>query len=155
MTRRTKNIIKITLGVITLVVISVALLMAWTNPDRAEVHKRVVAQVVNKFDMNKLNLTEPERDQYNNYMWSNTNPDILRKEIAPRFLLEDYGLWSSGYIYIKDENGAFVYKKKVTQGMFNKVSVVDEQELMQYVLEAHRINEQRTATAGGKRQAAQ
>lgn len=156
MSRRIKNIIKITLGVITLLVIAIALIMAWTNPNRAEVHKRELAQVVNRFDINKLNLTEAERDQYNNYMWSNTNPDILRKEVAPRFVVEDYGLWTSGFICIKDEKGAFVYKKKVTTGVFNKISVVDEQELMQAILKAHRINEQRTAAAAaGKQQAAQ
>ena len=155
MKRKVKNTIKITLGVITLIVVVVALIMAWTNPNRSEVHKRVVAQVVNKFDINKLQLTDAERDQYNNYMWSNTNPDILRKEIAPRFVVEDYGLWTSGFICIKNENGGFAYKKKVTTGMFNNVKVVNEQELMQYILEAHRINEQRTATAATSQQAAQ
>ena len=76
---RIKRIIKITLAVIVLFVVSLATIMACTNPDRAEVHKRLVAQVVDKYDMNKLNLTEAEREQYNNYMWSNTNPISLIK----------------------------------------------------------------------------
>ncbi|MBP5688559.1 MAG: hypothetical protein IK100_00805 [Muribaculaceae bacterium] len=153
MTRRTKNIIKITLGLITLFVVAVALIMTWTNPSKED-HKKVLAQVVNKYDVNKLNLTEAERDQYINYVCNGSGVDILRKEVAPRFMVEDNTLWSVGYIYTKDDNGAFLYKKKVTTGVFNKVSIVDEQELMQAILEAHRKNEQRTAEAG-KQQAAQ
>ena len=156
MARRIKKIIKITLAVIVLFVVSLATIMACTNPDRAEVHKRMVAQVVDKYDMNKLNLTEAEREQYNNYMWSNTNPNIFDKEVSPRFKVVPYGLWSNGYICVMDDKGGFVYKKKVTTGVFNKVTIVDEEELMQAILEAHRINEQRTAGAvDDKQQAAQ
>ncbi|MBO4723538.1 MAG: hypothetical protein J5629_11525 [Muribaculaceae bacterium] len=153
MTRGTKRIIKITLGVITLFVVALALIMTWTNPSKED-HKKVLAQVVNKYDVNKLNLTEAERDQYINYVCNGSGVDILRKEVAPRFMVEDNTLWSVGYIYIKDDNGAFIYKKKVTTGFFNNVSIVDDQELMQAILEAHRKNEQRSAEAG-KQQAAQ
>ena len=152
---RIKRIIKITLAVIVLFVVSLATIMACTNPDRAEVHKRLVAQVVDKYDMNKLNLTEAEREQYNNYMWSNTNPNFFDKEVSPRFKVVPYGLWSTGYICVMDDKGGFVYRKKVTSGMFGKVSVVDDEELMQAILDAHRINEQRTATAATSQQAAQ
>ena len=155
MTRKTKNIIKITLGVITLFVVALACVMAWTNPDREE-HKRVVAQIVNKYDMNKLNLTEAEREQYIGYVCSGSSVNILRKEVMPRFVVDDNNaLWSTGYIMIKGDNDSIIYKKKVTTGMFNKVRVVDEQELMQAILEAHRINEHRTAAAAAKQQAAQ
>ena len=133
-------------------VVVLAAIMAWTNPDRAELHRKALAQVVDKYDMSKLNLTEAERDQYNSYMWSNTNPDIFDKEVGSRFVVEPYGLWTSGFICVRDEKGGFIYKKKVTSGFFNKVSVVDEQELMQAVLEAHRINEQRTAAAVAPKQ---
>ncbi len=155
MTRSVKNTIKIALGVITLAVVVLALIMTWTNPEK-DAHKKAVVQMVNKYDMNKLNLTEAERDQYINYVCNGSSVDILRKEVMPRFMVDDNNaLWSTGYIYIKDENGDFIYKKKVTTGMFNKVSIVDEQELMQTILEAHRINEQRTATAGKERQGEQ
>ena len=155
MTRRVKNIIKITLGVIVLIVVTLAGIMAWTNPDKEE-HKTAVAQIVNKYDMNKLNLTEAERDQYINYVCGGSSVNILAKEVMPRFVVDDNNaLWSTGYIMVKDENDSIVYKKKVTTGIFNKVSVIDEQELMQTLLEAHRINEKHTAAEAGKQQTPQ
>lgn len=136
-------------------VVAIALIMAWTNPDKEE-HKKVVAQIVNKYDMSKLNLTEAERDQYINYVCNGSSVNIMRKEVMPRFVVDDNNaLWSTGYIMVNDGDSV-VYKKKVTTGIFNKVNVIDEQELMQAILEAHRINEQHTATAAGKQnQAAQ
>ncbi len=154
MRRRTKNIIKIILGVTTLLVVALALVMAWSNPDK-DAHKKAVGKIVNNYDMNKLSLTDAERDQYINYVCNGSGVDILRKEVMPRFMVEDNTLWSAGYICIKDDNGGFIYKKKVTNGIFNKVSVIDEQELMQAILEAHRKNEQSTATAAGSQQAAE
>lgn len=155
MTRRVKNTIKIALGVITLALVALALIMAWTNPDK-EAHKKAVVQVVNKYDMNKLNLTDAERDQYINYVCNGSSVNILRKEVMPRFMVDDNNaLWSTGYIMVRDDNDSIVYQKKVTTGIFNKVSVIDDQELMQAILEAHRINEQHTATAARKQAAAQ
>lgn len=151
MTRRIKRIIKIALGVITLMVLALAFIMAGTNPSKDE-HKKVLAQIVNKYDMNKLKLTDAEREQYMNYVCNGSGVNILRKEVMPRFMVEDNTLWSTGYIIVEQQDGTFAYKKKVTTGLFNKVSAVDEQELMQYILEAHRINEQRTATAAGASQ---
>lgn len=145
MTRKTKNIIKIVLGVITLIVVAVAIIMVNNNPNRKSEHMKVLSQVVDKFDPTKLNLTEAEQVQYEGVimMGSGSSSNIMNKLVSPVFDVKSNGLWTVGYVHDRDWN----FKRKVTTGYLNKIKVVDEQELMQAILEAHRSNAKAASNA--------
>jgi len=147
MTRKTKTIIKIVLLVVFLAVSGMAIYMVNTKPSKND-HMKVLAEQVNKFDMTQLDLTEEERAQYDAFIGGGAKNNIMEKVVKPRFEVVDYGLWSVGYIKGKD------FKKKVTSGMFNKVTL-EEELVPQTILDAYRNAQTVTpAAAAGTQQEA-
>ena len=147
MKRKTKNIIKILLLVVVVLVAGLAIFMSYLNPSQYD-HLNALDTEISKYDMSQLNLTEEEQAQYNAYMSSGVNTTIMRKVVKNLFRVEDYGIFSVGYIKGKD------IEKKVSFGIFNNVTISDADQLPQDILKAYRsINSDTTATtASGEQQ---
>lgn len=146
MKRRTKNIIKITLIVLISLLAVLAIFMSYTNPSQND-HLNALGTEISKFDMSQLNLTEEEQAQYNAYMSSGVNTTIMRKVVKNMFNVKDYGIFSVGYIKGKD------IEKKVSFGIFNKVTISDADQLPQEILQAYRsINSDTTSSAASNQQ---
>ena len=118
-----KKKIKKTLLVITLLFVALAVVMSMTNPSTSD-HLKVVSDYLNKFDMSQIDLNEEEQAQYTAYMSSGANANLMDKVVKPMFQVQDYGLWSVGKI--NDES--------ITLGMFNKVMIIDEEEIPKALL---------------------
>ena len=74
---------------------------------------------LNKYDMSQIDLNEEEQAQYTAYMSSGANANLMDKVVKPMFRVQDYGLWSIGMLK----------GKSVTLGMFNKVMIIDEEQI--------------------------
>ena len=146
MKRRTKKIINISLLVVVALAAGMAIFMSHLNPSQYD-HMNALDNEISKYDMSQLNLTEEEQAQYNAYMSSGVNTTIMRKVVKNLFKVEDYGIYSVGYIRGKD------MEKKVSFGIFNKVTISDPEQLPQDILQAYRsINSDTTSTASAQPQ---
>lgn len=125
-----KKKIKRVLLVLIVLFAGLAVAMSLTNPTNNE-HLNVVADYLNKYDMSQIDLNEEEQSQYNAYMSSGANANIMDKVVKPMFRVQDYGLWSVGKIN----------EKNVTLGMFNKVMIIDEEEIPRALLNRGKITE--------------
>lgn len=125
-----KKKIKRVLLVLIVLFAGLAVAMSLTNPTNNE-HLNVVADYLNKYDMSQIDLNEEEQSQYNAYMSSSANANIMDKVVKPMFRVQDYGLWSVGKIN----------EKNVTLGMFNKVMIIDEEEIPRALLNRGKITE--------------
>ena len=123
-----KKKIKKILLVLILIFAALAVVMSMTNPSTSD-HLNVVADYLNKFDMSQIDLNEEEQAQYTAYMSSGANANIMDKVVKPMFQVQDYGLWSVGKI--NDKN--------VTLGMFNKVMIIDEEEIPKALLDRGKV----------------
>lgn len=125
-----KKKIKRVLLVLIVLFAGLAVAMSLTNPTNNE-HLNVVADYLNKYDMSQIDLNEEEQSQYNAYMSSGANANIMDKVVKPMFRVQDYGLWSVGKIN----------EKNVTLGMFNKVMIIDEEDIPRALLNRGKITE--------------
>ncbi len=123
-----KKIIKRTLLILLLLFTCLAVAMSLTNPTSND-HLNVVADYLNKFDMSQIDLNEEEQAQYTAYMSSGANANLMDKVVKPMFRVQDYGLWSVGKIN----------EKNVTLGMFNKVTIIDEEEIPRSLLDRGKV----------------
>ncbi len=121
-----RKTIKRTILILAAIFACVAVAMSLTNPSSND-HMNVVADYLNKFDMSQIDLNEEEQAQYTAYMSSGANANLMDKVVKPMFNVQDYGLWSIGKIN----------DKAVTLGMFNKVIIIDEEEIPKALIERH------------------
>lgn len=119
-----KKKVKITLLVIVLLAGGVAVAMSMTNPTNGD-HLSVISEYLNSYDWSQVELTEEQQAQYTAFMSSGANANIMDKEVRPSFQVRDYGLWSVGTLKGKD----------VTLGMFNKVVIIDGEEIPKILIE--------------------
>lgn len=119
-----KKKIKTAILVIAGLLLCLAVAMSLTNPSSND-HLNVVADFLNKYDMSQIDLNEEEQAQYTAYMSSGANANLMDKVVKPMFEVQDYGLWSVGKMN----------DKSVTLGMFNKVIIVDEEEIPRALIE--------------------
>lgn len=119
-----KKKIKRTLLILIAIFACLAVAMSLTNPSSND-HLNVVADYLNKFDMSQIDLNEEEQAQYTAYMSSGANANLMDKVVKPMFKVQDYGLWSVGKI---NDNS-------VTLGLFNKVTIIDEEEIPKALIE--------------------
>lgn len=119
-----KKTIKKVLLILLVLFGALAVAMSTTNPSKNE-HLNVIADYLNNYDMSQIDLNEEEQSQYTAYMSSGVNANIMDKVVKPMFSVQDYGLWSVGQLNGKD----------VTLGIFNKVMLIDEEEIPKALLE--------------------
>lgn len=122
-----KKKVKITLLVIVLIAGAVAVAMSMTNPSNSD-HLNVISDYLNNYDWSQVELTEEQQAQYTAFMSSGANANIMDKEVRPSFEVKDYGLWSVGMLK----------GKEVTLGMFNKVVIVEGEEIPKILIEKTR-----------------
>ena len=127
-----KKKVKITLLVIVLLAGGVAVAMSMTNATNGD-HLSVISDYLNSYDWSQVELTEEQQAQYTAFMSSGANANIMDKEVRPSFQVRDYGLWSVGTLKGKD----------VTLGMFNKVVIIDGEEIPKILIEQTRLMNQR------------
>ena len=125
-----KKKIKKILLVLILIFAALAVVMSMTNPSTSD-HLNVVADYLNKFDMSQIDLNEEEQAQYTAYMSSGANANIMDKEVKPAFQVNDYGLWSVCTLKGKD----------VTLGMFNKVVLLDGEDIPKLLIDRAENND--------------
>ena len=119
-----KKKIKTAILIIAGILLCLGVVMSLTNPSSNE-HLNVVADYLNKYDMSQIDLNEEEQAQYTAYMSSGANANLMDKVVKPRFQVQDYGMWSVGKIN----------NKSVTLGIFNKVIIIDEEEIPKALIE--------------------
>lgn len=119
-----KKKIKAAILIIGGLLLCVAVVLSFTNPSSND-HLNVIADYLNKYDMSQIDLNDEEQAQYTAYMSSGANANLIDKVVKPMFKVQDYGLWSVGKINDKD----------VTLGIFNKVMIIDEEEIPKALLE--------------------
>lgn len=119
-----KKTIKRTLLILALLFGALAVAMSATNPSNND-HLNVIADYLNNYDMSQIDLNEEEQSQYTAYMSSGANANLMDKVVKPMFQVQDYGLWSVGKLNDKD----------VTLGLFNKVIIIDEEEIPKALIE--------------------
>lgn len=126
-----KKKLKITLLVIVVLGGALAVAMSMTNPTNSE-HLSVISDYLNNYDWSQVELTEEQQAQYTAFMSSGANANIMDKEVRPSFEVKDYGLWSVGTLKGKD----------VTLGMFNKVVIIDGEEIPKVLIEQTRNSQE-------------
>lgn len=119
-----KKKIKTAILIIAGILLCLGVVMSLTNPSSNE-HLNVVADYLNKYDMSQIDLNEEEQAQYTAYMSSGANANLMDKVVKPMFQVQDYGMWSVGKIN----------NKSVTLGIFNKVIIIDEEEIPKALIE--------------------
>ena len=119
-----KKKIKTAILIIAGILLCLGVVMSLTNPSSNE-HLNVVADYLNKYDMSQIDLNEEEQAQYTAYMSSGANANLIDKVVKPMFQVQDYGMWSVGKIN----------NKSVTLGIFNKVIIIDEEEIPKALIE--------------------
>lgn len=139
-----KKFIKKILLIILGVVVCLAIVMSITNPTSNE-HLNVVADYLNKYDMSQIDLNEEEQAQYTAYMSSGANANLMDKVVKPMFRVQDYGLWSIGMLK----------GKSVTLGMFNKVMIIDEEQIPRALKERTVTGAEEAANAATNDESAQ
>jgi hypothetical protein len=125
-----KKKLKIALLVIVLLFGALAVAMSMTNPSNSD-HLSVISDYLNNYDWSQVELTEEQQAQYTAFMSSGANANIMDKEVKPAFQVNDYGLWSVGTLKGKD----------VTLGMFNKVVLLDGEDIPKLLIDRAENND--------------
>ena len=125
-----KKKLKIALLVIVLLFGALAVAMSMTNPSNSD-HLSVISDYLNNYDWSQVELTEEQQEQYTAFMSSGANANIMDKEVKPAFQVNDYGLWSVGTLKGKD----------VTLGMFNKVVLLDGEDIPKLLIDRAENND--------------
>ena len=123
-----KKTIKRTILILAALLLCVGVALSVTNPTSND-HLNVIAEYLSNYDMSQIDLNEEEQAQYTAYMSSGANANLMDKVVKPMFRVHDYGLWSVGKIN----------EKNVTLGIFNKVMIIDGEQIPKALVERNTI----------------
>ena len=123
-----KKTIKRTILILAALLLCVGVALSVTNPTSND-HLNVIAEYLSNYDMSQIDLNEEEQAQYTAYMSSGANANLMDKVVKPMFRVQDYGLWSVGKIN----------EKNVTLGIFNKVMIIDGEQIPKALVERNTI----------------
>lgn len=128
-----KKTIKRTILILAALLLCVGVALSVTNPTSND-HLNVIAEYLSNYDMSQIDLNEEEQAQYTAYMSSGANANLMDKVVKPMFRVQDYGLWSVGKIN----------EKNVTLGIFNKVMIIDGEQIPKALVERNTIADNST-----------